>query len=90
MPTSRSMKMLFLASLMIEKKTPRGYLCLILVLDQFPRHIYRNKPEAFATDPQALKLVLEGLEIKASTLLSEASFICPYSTVKTSLFKKNQ
>ena len=44
------------------KKTPRGYLCLILVLDQFPRHIYRNKPESFSNDPQALQLVLDGLE----------------------------
>jgi uncharacterized protein (DUF924 family) len=44
------------------KNTPRGYLCLILVLDQFPRHIYRNKPTAFAQDLLALKLASEGLE----------------------------
>ena len=28
--------------------TPRGLLALIIVLDQFPRNIYRGKPEAFA------------------------------------------
>jgi len=44
------------------KKTPRGYLCMILVLDQFPRHIYRNKPQSFAQDPLALELVLKGIE----------------------------
>ena len=46
------------------KNTPRGYLCLILVLDQFPRHIYRGKTGAFAQDPLALELVLQGLKDK--------------------------
>ena len=41
--------------------TPRGRLALVIVLDQFPHHIYRDKPEAFATDPQALALSLEAL-----------------------------
>ena len=31
-----------------------GCLALILVLDQFPRNVYRNSPKAFAGDPQAL------------------------------------
>lgn len=51
------------------KNTPRGYLCLILVLDQFPRHIYRNKPDAFAQDSEALKLTLEGLELEVDQSL---------------------
>ncbi len=29
-------------------------LALIVVLDQFPRNLYRDSPRAFATDPQAL------------------------------------
>ena len=41
--------------------TPRGRLALVIVLDQFPHHIYRDKPQAFATDPQALALSLEAL-----------------------------
>jgi uncharacterized protein (DUF924 family) len=41
--------------------TPRGRLALVVVLDQFPHHIYRDKPQAFATDPQALALSLEAL-----------------------------
>ncbi len=36
------------------KSSPRNCLALILVLDQFPRHIFRGTPQAFATDPQAL------------------------------------
>ena len=31
-------------------------LALIIVLDQFPRNMFRNSPKAFATDPQALKV----------------------------------
>jgi uncharacterized protein (DUF924 family) len=33
----------------------------VIVLDQFPHHIYRDKPQAFDTDPQALALSLEAL-----------------------------
>ncbi len=29
-------------------------LALVIVLDQFPRNMFRNSPRAFATDPQAL------------------------------------
>src|SRR5688572_22299501 len=42
--------------------TPRGRLALILVLDQFPRSVYRDDPRAYAQDPKAAALVLEGLE----------------------------
>lgn len=44
------------------RETPRGRLALILLLDQFPRHIYRNRPQAFAFDRMARALVLEGLQ----------------------------
>jgi uncharacterized protein (DUF924 family) len=39
---------------------PRGRLALIILLDQFRRNIYRNQPEAFAMDKDALKLCVEG------------------------------
>ncbi len=42
--------------------TPRGRLALIIVLDQLSRNIYRDLPEAFAADPQAQRVCLEGLE----------------------------
>ncbi len=38
------------------KNTPLSCLALILVLDQFPRNMFRNSPQSFATDNQALKL----------------------------------
>jgi uncharacterized protein (DUF924 family) len=41
--------------------TPRGRLALVIVLDQFPHHIHRDQPQAFATDPQALALSLAAL-----------------------------
>ena len=43
-------------------RTPRGRLALVIVLDQFPHHIHRDQPQAFATDPQSLALSLDALE----------------------------
>ena len=42
---------------------PRPRLALIIVLDQFSRSLFRNTARAFAQDPKALGLALEGLEI---------------------------
>jgi len=42
-------------------RTPRGRLALVIVLDQFPHHIHRDRPQAFATDAQALVLSLAAL-----------------------------
>jgi uncharacterized protein (DUF924 family) len=36
--------------------TPAGCLALILLLDQFPRNMFRGQPQAFATDDQALAI----------------------------------
>ena len=35
------------------QNTPRSGLALILLLDQFPRNMFRNDPRAFASDPLA-------------------------------------
>jgi uncharacterized protein (DUF924 family) len=35
------------------KATPRGALALIVLLDQFPRNMFRQSPKAYATDPIA-------------------------------------
>jgi len=42
---------------------PRSRLALIIVLDQFSRSVYRDTARAFAQDPKALALALEGIEI---------------------------
>ena len=44
-------------------KTPRGRLALIIVLDQFSRHIYRGSPLSYSQDEKALKLALEGTDL---------------------------
>ena len=41
---------------------PRSRLALIIVLDQFSRTIHRGSAQAFAQDPKALALALEGIE----------------------------
>jgi uncharacterized protein (DUF924 family) len=42
---------------------PRSRLALIIVMDQFSRSLYRDTARAFAQDPKALALALEGFEI---------------------------
>jgi uncharacterized protein (DUF924 family) len=42
---------------------PRSRLALILLLDQFSRSIYRGTAQAFAQDPKACQLALEGIAI---------------------------
>ncbi|MCC7487134.1 MAG: DUF924 domain-containing protein [Burkholderiales bacterium] len=41
---------------------PRGRLALIVVLDQFSRHIHRGAPAAFAQDPAAQHLAADAVE----------------------------
>ena len=38
------------------RESPHHILALIIVLDQFPRNMFRNLPQAFATDSQAVEL----------------------------------
>ena len=37
-------------------QTPRGSLALLILLDQFPRNIYRDQSAAFESDPKARKI----------------------------------
>lgn len=57
-----------------------GYLAIIIILDQFPRHIYRNTSMAYDYDRQARKVCYEGLNagVDASlTALQRAFFYMP-------------
>jgi len=49
---------------------PMGRLAEIIVLDQFSRNIYRNRPAAFTCDPLALALAQEALHLNAHQELS--------------------
>lgn len=44
------------------QEQPSSCLALIIILDQFPRNIYRGKPQAFATDRQALAVAKYALK----------------------------
>jgi uncharacterized protein (DUF924 family) len=48
---------------------PRRRLSLIILLDQFPRHMFRGSARAFAYDAQALALTLSGMQSAADAAL---------------------
>lgn len=61
-------------------ETPRGRLASILVLDQFPRNLYRGQARSFAYDARALELCLEGIrreEDRALALEERVFFYLP-------------
>ncbi|MBE9129339.1 MULTISPECIES: DUF924 family protein [unclassified Coleofasciculus] len=44
------------------KTAPHSCLALIILLDQFPRNMFRGQPQAFATDSQALETAQHTIE----------------------------
>lgn len=46
----------------IWQNSPLSCLALIITLDQFPRNLFRGKPEAFATDEKALTIAKYALD----------------------------
>jgi uncharacterized protein (DUF924 family) len=44
------------------RQTPQSLLALIIVLDQFPRNMFRGSARAFAADSQAANLTHEGIK----------------------------
>lgn len=58
--------------------SPRRRLSLILLLDQFTRHVYRGTQRAFATDRQALALTLSGMQSAADAALTPVERIFFY------------
>jgi len=55
------------------QRTPLAALALVIVLDQFPRNMFRGTPRAFAADPQALAI---------SRRILERGFDAAYLTVE--------
>ena len=43
-------------------ETPTGALALVILLDQFPRNMYRGSAHAFATDPLALRIARDAVD----------------------------
>ena len=51
------------------RKSAKGRLAEVILLDQFSRNIFRNTPLAYASDPLALGLVQEAISVKADESL---------------------
>jgi len=63
------------------RATPGGRLAEVIVLDQFPRHIHRGGPQAFACDPLALALAQEAVargDDRAMTPIERVFLYLPY------------
>jgi uncharacterized protein (DUF924 family) len=52
-------------------REPRAALAAIIVLDQFPRNMFRGKAEAFATDDLALEVARNALDHQFDAALEE-------------------
>jgi uncharacterized protein (DUF924 family) len=50
-------------------ETPDGYVAAIIVLDQFPRNIFRGEKRSFATGPLALELAKQAIATGIDTQL---------------------
>lgn len=48
------------------RETLQGRLALIVLLDQFPRNIYRGTAQAFQYDPMALEIALETIALETT------------------------
>lgn len=63
------------------RKTPRGRLAEIIVLDQFPRNMFRDSVKAFASDELALHLAQEAVRLgedKKLSTMERAFLYMPY------------
>lgn len=62
------------------EEAPRSCLALIIVLDQFPRNLYRATPSAFTTDSQAQTIAQRGLTqsyLSELHCIEQAFFLMP-------------
>jgi uncharacterized protein (DUF924 family) len=60
------------------ESSPRRRLALVLLLDQFPRNIYRGQVRAFSQDRAALSLTLGGMQLGAEAALDPVERIFFY------------
>jgi uncharacterized protein (DUF924 family) len=58
--------------------SPRKLLSLVILLDQFPRHLFRGTSQAFAYDEQALAVTLSGMQSAADGALDPVERIFLY------------
>ena len=53
---------------------PEDMLALIILLDQFPRNMFRDTPDAFASDALALSLTKKAIELGVDKKLSKTTY----------------
>ena len=70
--------------------SPRRCLSLIILLDQFPRNIYRGTARAFACDEQALGVTLSGMQSAADGALDIVERIFFYMPLQHSEVREVQ
>jgi uncharacterized protein (DUF924 family) len=58
--------------------TAEGVLTLLILLDQFPRNLFRGTPRAFASDPKARAVARLALSMNLDTMLSPIQRIFIY------------
>ncbi len=62
----------------LEDENPRLLVALVILLDQFPRNMYRDTPQMYAGDARCVALVKSGLRVGADGRLRpiERVFLC--------------
>jgi uncharacterized protein (DUF924 family) len=70
--------------------SPRRCLSLLILLDQFPRNIYRGTARAFAGDDQAVAITLSGMESAADGALDIVERIFFYMPLQHSEVREVQ
>ena len=72
------------------RDNPRDTLALIILLDQFPRNMFRNTPRAFATDEKAVELTKYAVSQNYQQKLSDQQQVFLYMPLMHSENKTNQ
>jgi uncharacterized protein (DUF924 family) len=79
------------AELFAWRVAPQGRLAEVLILDQFSRHIHRNRPQSFANDALALALAQEAVArgVDDELTASERHFLyMPYMHSESAVIHK--
>lgn len=72
------------------QRTPQGALALVILLDQFPRNIYRGTPQAFASDLKALAVAKTAIDRKFDQELTPLQRVFLYLPLEHSETFPNQ
>jgi len=51
--------------------SPQGCLALIIILDQFPLNMYRNRPESFSTEAKSIEIARHAVEKRFDRVLPQ-------------------